>query len=459
MASTNDVTFPESMADLLANPVDICFGSMPTTSTAPAACLVIYGNTVSTNQKIETDLSKKPHPPTPSDLIAGIDRVGDMISDIKICEHAKRPCMTPSTSSMPLGLRNAARVASHYMKRKIQIESGLCHQDLASCRNHLDEPCPIHENPKHTVCQSRVLKKFRRPLTTAHRRRLHQESSPACLVFQVAHTTMSPNYPGEEFETPDRQILVVSADVPPQDGETDAQHQERENANAAQAVRRQQEIAAAATAAGLPPANAEQVNANPEQQALVVPAAPQQRRHDDPPRANRLRARDLLRNFEHDGHEVYNSPQTNLGAALAVLNHLEDSPAIRRLQANVRVAAAQIEETGPGYSRSVASSYSRNRSERHRQRRQSQGPLDQVAEEGKGENEVMQLANPAANAAANAPANPTANAPANAPANAGNAANKAANAGNIQGNPAPNPRRNAGTQPPPIQPDRAEGSR
>jgi hypothetical protein len=35
-----------------------------------------------------------------------------------------------------------------------------------------------------------------------------------------------------------------------------------------------------------------------------------------------------------------------LGATLVVLNHLEDSPAIRRLQANVRVAAAQIEERG-----------------------------------------------------------------------------------------------------------------
>jgi hypothetical protein len=81
MASTNGVTFPESMADLLANPVDICFGSMPATSTAPVACLVIEGNAVSTIQHIETDLSKKPHPPTPSDLIAGIDRVRDMISD------------------------------------------------------------------------------------------------------------------------------------------------------------------------------------------------------------------------------------------------------------------------------------------------------------------------------------------------------------------------------------------
>jgi hypothetical protein len=82
-----------------------------------------------------------------------------------------------------------------------------------------------------------------------------------------------------------------------------------------------------------------------------------------------------------------------------------------------------------------------------------------VAEEGRGENEVVQPANPATNAAANATANPAANALANAPANAtGNAANNAANAANIQGNAAPNPRHNAGAQPPPVQANRAEGS-
>jgi hypothetical protein len=48
--------------------------------------------------------------------------------------------------------------------------------------------------------------------------------------------TISPNYPGEELETLDREILVVSADVPPQDGETDEQHQEHENASTARAV-------------------------------------------------------------------------------------------------------------------------------------------------------------------------------------------------------------------------------
>jgi hypothetical protein len=92
---------------------------MPAASTAPAACLVIEGNAVTTHQQIEIDLLKKTHPPTPSDLIAGIDRVGNMLSNtMKVCEHVKRPRTTPSTSSMPLGLHNASRVASRYMKRK-----------------------------------------------------------------------------------------------------------------------------------------------------------------------------------------------------------------------------------------------------------------------------------------------------------------------------------------------------
>jgi hypothetical protein len=166
------------------------------------------------------------HPPTPSDLIVKIDRVEDMLSyTIKVCERVEHPCTTRLTSSMPLGLGNAAHVASRYMKRKIQIEYGLHPQDRGSRGNHLDESCPIHQNSKHTTRQCCVLKKFRRPLTTAHRRRLNQESSPNLLAFQIAYTTISPNYPGEEFETLDRQILAVSADVPPQDGETDAQRQ------------------------------------------------------------------------------------------------------------------------------------------------------------------------------------------------------------------------------------------
>jgi hypothetical protein len=273
MASTNDVIFLESMSDILANPVDICFGSMPATSTAPTACFIIEGNAVTTNQRIETNLSSNTHPSTPSALIAEIDRVEGMLSyTIKVREHVKRPRTTSSPSSMPLGLRNAAHVASRIMKHKIQIESGPKTQDRGNCRNHLDEPCRIHGKSKHNVRQCCVLKKLRRPLTTAHHRRMNQESSPDRLAFQVSHTTISPNYPGEEFQTLDRQILVVSVDVPLRDGETNEQRQQRENANAARAVRRQQELAIAAPGAGHQPANAGQVNTNVGQQAPAAPA-------------------------------------------------------------------------------------------------------------------------------------------------------------------------------------------
>jgi hypothetical protein len=75
MASTNGVLFPESMEGILADPVDICFDSMPATSTASAACLVIESNAVTTDQQIGIDLLTEAHTPTPSDLIAEIDRV------------------------------------------------------------------------------------------------------------------------------------------------------------------------------------------------------------------------------------------------------------------------------------------------------------------------------------------------------------------------------------------------
>jgi hypothetical protein len=70
-----------------------------------------------------------------------------------------------------------------------------------------------------------------------------------------------------------------------------------------------------------------------------------------------------MRDFEQDGHEIYNSPQANLGATLAALGQLEDTPAIWRLQAHIRATTAQVEERGPRYSRSAASSNSWRRPE------------------------------------------------------------------------------------------------
>jgi hypothetical protein len=149
----------EGMADILANPVNICFGSMPAKSTTLVACLVLESNAVTSNQQVGTDLLTETHPPTPSYLIAGIDRVEGILSDtIKVYERVKRPRRTPSpSSSMPLGLWNATHIESRYMKRKIQIESGPKTPDRGNCRSHLDDPCPIHENPKHTTRQCRVL--------------------------------------------------------------------------------------------------------------------------------------------------------------------------------------------------------------------------------------------------------------------------------------------------------------
>jgi hypothetical protein len=152
MAPTNDVIFLESMADILANPVDIC--SAPCRQNPPLqTCLVIESDTVTSNQQVGTDLLTETHRPTPSDLIAGLDRVeGMLFGMIMVCERVKRSCNTPSSSSsMPLRPQNATHIASRYMKGKIQIESGPKTPDCGNRRSHFDDPCPIHENPKHMV--------------------------------------------------------------------------------------------------------------------------------------------------------------------------------------------------------------------------------------------------------------------------------------------------------------------
>jgi hypothetical protein len=66
IASTNDVIFPESMADILANPVDIYFGSIPVKFITPAPCLIIERNAVTDDQQIGSDLLTETHPPTHS---------------------------------------------------------------------------------------------------------------------------------------------------------------------------------------------------------------------------------------------------------------------------------------------------------------------------------------------------------------------------------------------------------
>jgi hypothetical protein len=121
MASSSGVIFPESMVDFLANLVDICFGSMPAVSSSTAAYLIMESTVVTSNQQVESDLLAETHPPTPRDLIAGLDRIESILSDtIKVCKCAKHPRETTSPSlCMPLGLWNTAPTASRHMKKKI----------------------------------------------------------------------------------------------------------------------------------------------------------------------------------------------------------------------------------------------------------------------------------------------------------------------------------------------------
>jgi hypothetical protein len=117
MVPPSGVIFPASMVDFLTNPVDIYFVSMLMQSTAPVACLIIENTTTTTSQQVESNLLAETHPPTPRDLIAGLDRVESMLSNtIKVCESVKRSHRTTSPPPcMPLGLRTAARAVSDYM--------------------------------------------------------------------------------------------------------------------------------------------------------------------------------------------------------------------------------------------------------------------------------------------------------------------------------------------------------
>ena len=103
----------------------------------------------------------------PRDLLAGFDRISRMLEDtIKILEDVARSSKPAATSScMPFGLQNTARVASDRMKKSIQIQSEpstFTSQDPTyGIRRDLPySPCPIHKKAKHTVRQCHALKKL-----------------------------------------------------------------------------------------------------------------------------------------------------------------------------------------------------------------------------------------------------------------------------------------------------------
>jgi hypothetical protein len=131
------------MVDFLTNPVDICFGSMPTKSIAPAAYLVIESIAATSCQQVKPNMLTETYPPTHSDLIAGLNRVESMLSNN--IKRSSRP--TASSAHMPYGLRKSTRVASDHEKKKILIQYGsiITSSQAMACgsrRGPLDDSCP-----------------------------------------------------------------------------------------------------------------------------------------------------------------------------------------------------------------------------------------------------------------------------------------------------------------------------
>jgi hypothetical protein len=94
MAARSGVVFPTSMTDILADPMEICFGSFTATlttlavATSPTALVKVptmSGVARNSGQKSKT------HPPKPYDLVQGMERVIDMMEEtLQICERAQR---------------------------------------------------------------------------------------------------------------------------------------------------------------------------------------------------------------------------------------------------------------------------------------------------------------------------------------------------------------------------------
>jgi hypothetical protein len=129
------------MADILADPVEICFGSFIVTSTALAAATsptasvkvpATSGVAPSSGQKLKT------HPPKPYDLVQGMERAIDMMKEtLQICEQAQHSTRDASQhNTFPFGLRPPSDVYKHQMAKRSRSNLGDNNQ-MATSRSNL----------------------------------------------------------------------------------------------------------------------------------------------------------------------------------------------------------------------------------------------------------------------------------------------------------------------------------
>jgi hypothetical protein len=129
MAARSGAVFPASMVDILANPVEICFGSFMATSTALVAATSPTASVkapTTSDVTPSSDKKSKTHPPKPYDIVQGMERVIYMMEEtLQICERAQRSTQdTSHHKTFPFGLRPSSDVYKQHAAKSIQIQSG-----------------------------------------------------------------------------------------------------------------------------------------------------------------------------------------------------------------------------------------------------------------------------------------------------------------------------------------------
>jgi hypothetical protein len=171
MVARSGVVFSTSMADILANPVEICFGSFTLTSTTLA---VATSPTASVKAPATPDAApssskkSKNHPPNPYNIVLGMEHVIDMMEEtLHICKRAQRSTQDASArKTFPFGLRPPSDAYARQVAKSIQIQSGRQQPsgdlkvEARACCDPLDVPCIYHKGARHTLRGCRLRKKI-----------------------------------------------------------------------------------------------------------------------------------------------------------------------------------------------------------------------------------------------------------------------------------------------------------
>jgi hypothetical protein len=202
MVARIGVVFPASMADILANPVEICFGSFTVTSTTLAAAT---SPTASVTAPVTPDAApssskkSKTHPPKPYDIIQGMECIICMMEkSLQIRERAQRLTQDAShRKTFPFGLRPPSDAYANQAAKSIQIQfgrqqpTGDLKVETRARRNPLDVSCIYHKGAQHTLRGCRLRKKIDQERDASST--VRTPTSPDDGEFQKSQICTSPN--------------------------------------------------------------------------------------------------------------------------------------------------------------------------------------------------------------------------------------------------------------------------